>query len=172
MSHVWRPVFVVLAVVAGILAARFFIVPPDFGTWETGYMYGWHKKSDENFWKDAFKVKHQGNDYCANCHPDKTTSLASAKHSILLCENCHGPAFEHPSEPPKLPAPRGREMCLRCHVKLPYPTSLRAEIPGFLDPEEHNPGMDCNMCHNPHSPNVTGPGKTKEVFRKAKYGSE
>jgi predicted CXXCH cytochrome family protein len=163
LSHPWRPVFVVLGIIVVILVLRYFLVPPEFGIGEAGYMYGWHNKANEKFWLD-YEVKHKGNEYCEGCHPDKLASLTASKHAVLKCENCHGPAFDHPSDPPKLPIPKGRAMCLRCHVKLPYPTSLRAELPGFLNPEEHNPGVDCSMCHNPHNPNVTGPGSARDIF--------
>jgi hypothetical protein len=76
-------------------------------------------------------------------------------HAIIQCENCHGPAREHPSNPPKLEINKTREQCLRCHFPLPYPTSGRANIRG-IDPEKHNPGVECSMCHNPHKPKVEG----------------
>jgi hypothetical protein len=38
---------------------------------------------------------------------------------------------------------------LRCHTHLPYPTSKRAEIRG-LDPDRHNPSLECAGCHDPH----------------------
>ncbi len=67
----------------------------------------------------------------------------------IECENCHGPALEHPSDPQKLTIDRSRELCLRCHTYLPYPTSKRAEMKG-IDPDQHNPGGECVGCHNPH----------------------
>jgi hypothetical protein len=49
--HVLRPFFVFLAFVAIVLIVRFFYVPKDFGIHERGYMYGWHRKSNEEEWK-------------------------------------------------------------------------------------------------------------------------
>ncbi len=46
-NHVFRPLFVVIGIVAIILAARLFLVPKDFGVQERGYMYGWHRKANE-----------------------------------------------------------------------------------------------------------------------------
>ena len=155
-NHVWRPLIVVIGIVILILAARVVYVPKDFGVFERGYMYSWHKKSDEDWWKN-FKIKYQGKEYCKDCHSDKYESINKTPHKIIPCEDCHGPAIDHPSEArPKLDIDKSRELCYRCHVKLPYPTSDRAKIKGFLDPEQHNPGMECVMCHNPHDPKLGG----------------
>ncbi len=154
-SHVWRPLFVVIGIVVLILIARQFLVPRDFGIHERGYMYGWHNKSNEEFWKNEIAVKYRSVEYCKDCHSDKYSSIMQTPHAIIQCENCHGPAREHPSDPPKLPIDRSRAQCLRCHYPLAYPTSGRANIRG-IDPEKHNPDMECSMCHNPHKPTIGG----------------
>ena len=149
-NHVLRPLFVVVGMVVLILLVRMVYVPKDFGVHEQGYMYGWHRKANEEDWK-AFKVKYQGKEYCKDCHSEKFNSIGKTPHRIIQCENCHGPAVDHPSDPPKLDIDRSREQCLRCHYPLPYPTSDRAKIRG-IDPEQHNPGVECSQCHNPHKP--------------------
>ncbi|MDI6753177.1 MAG: cytochrome c3 family protein [Thermodesulfobacteriota bacterium] len=146
--HVFRPLIVVLALAGTILIVRNFIVPSDFGVHESGYMYGWYRKSNEGEWK-AVKVKYQGKEYCQDCHAESDQQVRSSRHNLIECENCHGPALEHPSNPAKLAIDRGRELCLRCHTHLAYPTSKRSEISG-IDAESHNPGGDCVGCHNPH----------------------
>lgn len=146
--HVLRPLYVVLGVVAIILAARPLMVPRDFGIYERGYMFSWYRKGNEEDWKN-FKVKYQGKDYCQDCHGEQFQALRKSPHTIVECENCHGPALDHPSDPQKLLIDRGRELCLRCHAALPYPTSKRAEIKG-IDPDAHNPGLECSGCHDPH----------------------
>ena len=146
--HVLRPLYVVLAVVALILAARTLMVPKDFGIYDRGYMFSWYRKANEEEWKNV-KVKFQGRDYCQDCHGDLFQQLRSSPHAIIECENCHGPAIGHPAEPQKLPLDRSRELCLRCHTYLPYPTSKRADIKG-IDPNEHNAGLECVGCHDPH----------------------
>jgi hypothetical protein len=153
-SHVWRPLFVFLAVVVIVLIARQFLVPKDFGIHERGYMYGWYRKGNEEDWK-KITVKYRSEEYCKDCHSDKYESIMKTPHAIIQCENCHGPAMDHPSDPPKLKIDRSREQCLRCHYPLPYPTSGRANIRG-IDPEKHNPGIECAMCHNPHKPTLEG----------------
>jgi predicted CXXCH cytochrome family protein len=146
--HVFRPLLVVLALAAAILAARALVVPKDFGIHEKGYMYGWYRKASEEDWKN-FQAKYQGREYCKDCHAEQFQRLRSSPHTIIECENCHGLASEHPADPQKLSIDRSRELCLRCHTYLPYPTSKRAEI-GGIDPDEHNAGLDCVGCHDPH----------------------
>lgn len=153
-SHVLRPLYVVIGIVAAILVVREFVVPEDFGVYERGYMYSWHRKSNEDEWK-AFKVKYRSSEYCKDCHSDKYSSIMQTPHAIIQCENCHGPAIDHPENPQKLSIDKNRELCLRCHSSLPYPTSNRANIRG-IDPDRHNPGIECVMCHNPHKPSLEG----------------
>lgn len=154
-SHVYRPLWVVICMVALILIVRHFYVPKDFGVHEKGYMYGWYRAGNIEDWK-KFQVKYQGTDYCKGCHADKYESIMTTPHAIIPCEDCHGPAIDHPSNPPKLTIDKSRGLCLRCHAYLPYPTSGRANIRGFADPESHNPGTECIMCHNPHKPSLEG----------------
>ena len=150
-NHVWRPLFVVLGLVAFILIVRLFYVPKDFGIQDQGYMYGFHRLGNEKEWK-SMKVNYKHDiEYCKGCHEDKVTSLQSSPHTIIPCEDCHGPAMDHPDNPPKLTIDKSREQCLRCHAFLPYPTSGRVVING-IDPEKHNPGVECVSCHNPHNP--------------------
>jgi len=149
-NHVFRPLIVFLGIVGLILLARVFLVPKDFGVHERGYMYGWYRKDNEQFWKD-FKVKYQGREYCSGCHPANYDVIKKTPHKNIECENCHGPAVDHPEAPPKLALDKSREQCLRCHYPLPYPTSGRSKIRG-VDPDTHNPDIECSMCHNPHNP--------------------
>ena len=151
-NHVLRPVWLVLGILVSFLIIRHFLVPPDFGVQERGFMYGYHRKSNEGEWK-ALKAKYKTRKYCKECHTDEYESIMSSKHRIIQCENCHGPAMDHPKKPDKLPINRKRSLCIRCHAHLPYPTSQRAEIKG-IDPEKHNPGQECIECHDPHGPDL------------------
>lgn len=149
-SHVYRPFFVVIVVVVLILAARTIYVPKDFGVGDRGYMYGWHRNGNEEDWK-KIQVKYLGREYCKDCHDDRYASLMKSPHKIMQCENCHGPAIGHPEDRPELTINKSREECLRCHFLLPYASSDRSKIPG-IDPDEHNPDLECSGCHNPHNP--------------------
>ena len=66
-NHVLRPLIVVIGIVILILLARMVIVPKDFGIGQRGYMYSWHRHSNEEDWK-KIKVKYQGKEYCKDCH--------------------------------------------------------------------------------------------------------
>lgn len=159
-SHVFRPLFAVIGLVVIVLIFRMFYVPKDFGIHERGYMYGWYREGNIEEWKTSLKVKYQGKEYCSGCHADKVQSIDKTPHAIIQCENCHGPANDatgdHPSEQrPKLIIDKTRVQCLRCHTKLAYPTSGRANIRG-IDPDKHNPDIECVMCHNPHKPSLEG----------------
>ena len=153
-SHVFRPLVVIVGIVCIILVFRRMYVPKDFGVHGRGYMYGWYRENNIQFWKDI-KVKYQGTEYCKDCHSDKYESIMTTPHAIIPCEDCHGPAIEHPSEPPKLAIDKSRGLCLRCHSSLPYPTSGRSKIRG-VDPDTHNADVECVMCHNPHKPSLEG----------------
>lgn len=151
-SHIWRPLFVVIGIVAAILLTRLFIVPDDFGVHEQGYMYGYHRLGNEQEWKD-FPAKYKSTAYCNECHDDKAADIKFSPHGMIPCENCHGAALNHPEDPEKLPIDRSRELCIRCHAKLFTPSSGRSDIPG-IDPDQHNTGMGCIECHNPHDPDL------------------
>lgn len=154
-NHVWRPLFAVIGIIILILLARMVLVPKDFGVHERGYMYGWHRRGNEEDWK-KIKVKYQGKEYCRDCHPDKYDSINKTPHRIIQCENCHGPASDATSDHysdqrPKLTIDRSRAHCLRCHYQLAYPSSGRSKLKG-IDPDKHNPDIECSTCHNPHKP--------------------
>ncbi len=151
-NHIWRPLYVVLAIVLLILMFRAFYVPEDFGIQDRGYTFGFHRLSNEQEWKE-FPDKYRGSSYCEGCHYDKTEVFATSQHGMMQCENCHGAAFDHPEDPEKLNIDRSREQCLRCHSQLYTPSSGRSDIPG-VNPEEHNVGIECSVCHNPHNPSL------------------
>jgi hypothetical protein len=149
-SHVWRPFYVALGLVALILIARTFLVPSDFGIQERGYMYGFHRISNEAEWK-AVKVKYKTAAACKECHEHNYNDMKASAHTDISCENCHGPLLDHPKDPVGLSIDRSRQLCLRCHLKLPYKASDRGGLRG-INPDTHNPGAECVMCHVPHNP--------------------
>lgn len=156
-NHVLRPLFMSIAIVALILIARAIVVPKDFGVHGQrqdgkNFTYGYYRAGAVDFWKN-FTVKYKGREYCGGCHDDKMQEYLSSKHSIIQCENCHGPAMGHPDNPEKLTINRSRSLCLRCHADLGYPHNPRAKIKS-IDPDAHNPGDACADCHNPHNPNL------------------
>jgi hypothetical protein len=151
-NHVLRPLWVVLAGIALLLVVRHFMVPDDFGKQGESFTYNFHRASNVDEWKD-FKVKYRGREYCQECHEENVESILGSPHEIIQCENCHGPAIDHPDNPEALAIDTSRAQCLRCHSYLPYPTSQRSELPG-IDPKEHNTDSECIECHNPHNPDL------------------
>lgn len=148
-----------IIIVAGILLARTMFVPGDFGVHERGYMYGWHRKSNEAEWQ-KYPVKYKTAKVCAECHKDKVDDITDSPHGTISCENCHGPNYDHPVNPVGLKIDRSRDLCLRCHAYLPYKDSARGKIPG-IDPEKHYPQALCIMCHYPHNPTKPNPENRK-----------
>ncbi|MBI5378782.1 MAG: cytochrome C, partial [Nitrospirae bacterium] len=108
-SHVFRPLWIALGLFAFLLTARALYVPGDFGVHRGDYTYGWYRAGDEEDWK-AVPVKHQGREYCEACHPENYAKITASKHARIQCENCHGPARDHPADPPKLHINRERDL--------------------------------------------------------------
>ena len=154
-NQVWRPLYIAIAVVLIGLTVRLFIVPSDFGAHERGYMYGWHRKSNEQEW-GAIPVKYRTAKVCRECHRDKYEDIKDSPHGIISCENCHGPNYDHPNNPKSLEINRSRSLCLRCHAKLPYRGTLRGSFKG-INPDSHYPQAECMMCHYPHNPKLPSP---------------
>ncbi|HKK03092.1 MAG TPA: cytochrome c3 family protein [Gammaproteobacteria bacterium] len=149
-KHVLRPLWVAIGLVAVVLIAREFMVPPDFGVHGETFTYHYYRLSNVEEWKN-FPAKYQGQERCARCHKDNAAEHSSSKHATIQCENCHGPGVDHPRQVKKLVIDTSREQCLRCHQYLPYPTSQRMALPA-IDNQEHWPERECHVCHNPHYP--------------------
>ncbi len=132
-----------------------------------------HRVSNEEFWKNEFQVKHQGREFCKQCHLDKIEIVADSGHAKVQCENCHvlfTPEKKgHPIDLKEdfgylldIGIDRSRALCKRCHTKLPYrPTVYRAFKRGpipfkSIDPAEHNPGIECVTCHDVHRTGFKG----------------
>lgn len=153
-NHVWRPLYVILGLVALLLLFRAFYVPDDFGVHGSSFMYNYYRLGSEQEWKD-WPVKYRDNDveYCAMCHEHEVEIRSEDLHGIIACQNCHGPALDHPESPEALSIDTSRDLCLRCHTALPYTTSERKRIPGIIS-SEHNPDDECVGCHDPHNPSL------------------
>jgi predicted CXXCH cytochrome family protein len=148
--------------IAGLIIVRRIIVP-SFTAVDGDYKYQFHRVDNDNEWKE-FKVKYKGVDYCKDCHSEQYKAVVSSRHAKVQCENCHGPAMDHPENPAKLSLDKTRELCLRCHSNLPYRPSAYAELPKgpielkMQDPDGHNPGVECIMCHSVHKADFISAG--------------
>lgn len=151
-NHVLRPLWVAIVLVAALLIARHFIVPSDFGIHGDSFTYNFYRKAAVQFWKD-FPVKYQGRERCGMCHEENAQHIANSKHAPIQCENCHAPGVGHPREVKKLPINGSRELCLRCHERLRYPSSHRNDLPG-IDGTKHMKKYECRKCHDPHHPDL------------------
>jgi len=149
-SHALRPLWLAIGVIAAILVARYFMVPEDFGIHGPSFTYNFYRLSNVQEWK-AFPVKYQGREACVECHDDKVQMLNASPHAPIECENCHGPAANHPDEVEFLPIERSREHCLRCHASLDYPNNARSDFPNISD-RSHRRRRECVSCHYPHDP--------------------
>lgn len=158
-SHIWRPFYLALLLVAAILLLRVLLVPADFGIQDRGYMYGWHRLGNEAEWKNV-SIKYRTAASCIPCHKNKYDDIKNSPHAAISCENCHGPNYDHPRDPLTLRIDRSRALCLRCHARLPAKGSLRGTIKG-VDPANHYHEAECVMCHYPHNPKR--PAAAKEV---------
>jgi len=155
-NHVLRPLWVAIAFIALVLLARYILVPKDFGVQGQGgsFTYNFHRASNVQEWKD-FPIKYLGKEVCVECHTENGEKLASSPHTVIECENCHGPGLDHPEteNPETMNIDRSRALCLRCHADLSYPESNRSLIPG-IDPNEHNVDSECVECHDSHNPDL------------------
>ncbi|MFO0829128.1 MAG: cytochrome c3 family protein [Phycisphaerales bacterium] len=82
-------------------------------------------------------------DACYTCHKDMTAGhdRVHGPASIGACGACHQP---HASRLPKLLNVAGRELCLKCH--------LRVAVDLETLPNVHAPALgDCSVCHDPHA---------------------
>ena len=89
-SHVLRPLWVAIVLVAAILVAREFMVPDDFGVHGKSFTYNFYRLGNVEEWKDV-PAKYRGRERCVKCHKDNSATMADSKHVNMQCENCHGP---------------------------------------------------------------------------------
>ncbi len=129
--------------IAGLVAARHFLVPATFG--ETG-----HYRAAAVTEVAAHKIKYAGREACTACHEDVAKVHGARRHRNVTCEVCHGPAAAHAEAPTEVKptAPRQRGACPLCHG---YHPSRPTGFPQ-IDPVSHNPLKPCIACHQPHQP--------------------
>ena len=148
IEHLLRVAAAFIAAVAVFLFARARFTPPSFGALG-------HYRADSVDEIKALPVRYAGQQECARCHRDQVKDKASAGHRTISCESCHGagegharaPAKEKPARPAEKEA---RAFCGVCHEKnISRPKGFKQQ-----NLYEHNPGMACTQCHNPHKPKL------------------
>lgn len=174
-SHLFRPLWVVIAAVILFQGVRMLLVPADFGIHGKSFTYNFYRKSNIDDWK-AFKVKYSGKKSCdgEKCHAKNVKQNLSADHKVVECENCHGVNASHLNDPKKFKykIDRSRYLCIRCHGYLPYPGNFKSTIRAIdlkkhfhldrvyagslrpkawaIDSKKHFIDYECATCHNPH----------------------
>jgi hypothetical protein len=148
-EHIKRLIIIIFLLVAGFIAVRFIFVPKDF------YEYGHYRGGSLTENMDR-PLNYAGSQPCADCHEEKHRLWSSSKHKTVNCEDCHGALRKHTEDPssvkPRKPA--GRDFCLLCHAKNVSKPGNFPQIRSW----EHNPGLNCADCHNPHNPLPLGEG--------------
>ncbi len=160
-NHWWRPLAVVLVVLALLLTFRSLYIPSDFGI-HGSFTYNLYRANNLTEWQSV-TVKYQGREFCGSCHDKNYKSIMAGPHSVIQCENCHGPGIGHPDTVKKLTPGNSQQLCWRCHVYLPYDGSGRSVLPGIEPGGPHAPlGEECYTCHNPHAPQLLPGAQTEE----------
>ena len=142
-QQVKRLVVIFALMIASLVLARIFLVPPTFG--KLG-----HYRSAAIDSVLTQPIHYAGQQVCVDCHDDIVEIKEESRHATVACEVCHGPVAEHADDPDTQlpPAPRERSYCPLCHG---YNPSRPTGFPQ-IDPITHNPVKACISCHDPHQP--------------------
>lgn len=133
--------FVVGIVLFGGLRAL--LVPKSFGE------YGFYRGAALGELA-ARPVVFAGHQTCEACHDAEAALKHQGMHVTVNCEACHGPLQAHALDPTGSPAPHldTAVLCVRCHAA----NAARPKSFPQIVVAEHNPGLPCETCHQPHSP--------------------
>ncbi|MBL8218737.1 MAG: hypothetical protein JNL62_05890 [Bryobacterales bacterium] len=143
-AHLVRLVVVVLIAIAAFAGLRSLMVPETFG------QYGHYRGSalEENRQRP---VSFAGRQACAECHDAAVEAKNAGKHVNVGCEACHGPLAKHAEDPSLKPVkPDSATLCARCHEK----NSAKPRAFPQVATKDHNAGMACGDCHQPHQPKL------------------
>ncbi|MDO8749738.1 MAG: cytochrome c3 family protein [Dehalococcoidia bacterium] len=146
MRHLARAGIVLGLFIAGIIIARQVLTPDSFG------QFGYYRGDNVAEWA-GLPLTFSETALCAECHSPKYTQWSSSAHAGVSCENCHGPAVAHIEKKQPLTVNRASSLCLTCHERL---LSRPSSFPQVIS-TQHNPGVSCATCHNPHNPVIGQP---------------
>lgn len=146
MRHLIRPVALLASVVVIIIIARTVPTPEFLDAY--GFFSGTAEENFEN-WADE-PWQYIGSAPCSGCHQSQYELWQSADHSVVECENCHGPARNHMQDFDPLSIDPGRGLCVQCHDQL----ISRPELFPQVDTSVMGGDAECITCHNSHSPRV------------------
>ncbi len=162
-SHIYRLLFVLLAVAIGFLGVRYLAIPE---SWDSQKSYRLNTLVELK----ELPMRIGGNEGCASsaCHEDYVAEshqqrfelVADSQHRGLVCENCHGPVWDHAQDGEVVGYPREikeNEACMACHQSL---LSRPEAFPQFrADSVAHayyevDATFACKDCHDPHDPKL------------------
>lgn len=142
-------VFAVGAIVFVVLRA--ILVPKSFGE------YG-HYRGDAIAQIASQPVKFAGHQTCEGCHADEAGMKSKGVHVSVTCEACHGALANHADDPTGVQPPKldTSVLCVRCHEV----NGARPKTFPQITAKDHNAGLSCETCHQPHSPKIQAEGKS------------
>ncbi len=168
-KHIARLIMLLAAVVTLAFAARYLLIPHSY------YRYG-HYRGDAVAEIAGAAPLYQGARSCAACHRVIFDQWSASAHHVQ-CEDCHGPAGEHPrmGAPPLRVDPdthqvlmhsryrlaAGRmlvpsdtaHLCLQCHASIAGRPTAQPQVAA----SEHAGTQQCVACHDVHSPQIVFP---------------
>lgn len=148
IEHLLRVIAVFIVVITAFLVARAKMTPASFGK------IGHYRAAAVDEIK-ALPVRYAGQKDCVKCHKQQVQEKVGSSHKTMSCESCHGALAEHildhAKHKPVKPAEKEmREFCGHCHSKAISRPKTFPQINIY----EHNPGVSCTQCHNPHKPKL------------------
>jgi transcription elongation factor Elf1 len=142
-EHLLRLALVFAIGVIIFVVVRAMLVPRSFGE------YG-HYRGNAIAEIAAQPVKFAGHQSCESCHADVAGVKSKGMHVSVNCEACHGALAKHADDPTTVLPPKldTAVLCVRCHeVNGARPINFPQIVA-----KDHNAGLSCETCHQPHSP--------------------
>lgn len=168
-KHILRLITLLVGVAILAVVGRFYLVPHSY------YRYGYYRgDAVAEIARDPPLYK--GSRSCASCHRQIFNQWSASAHRVQ-CEDCHGPAGEHPrmGAPPLPSKPdthqllmqeryriaTGRmqiptntaHLCLQCHESIPGRPATQLQVIASV----HAGTQQCAACHDVHSPKMVFP---------------
>jgi len=142
-KHIFRLVSLILGLIVVAVIAKPFLTVDSF------YRFG-HYRANAVPEIAAKAPVLQTARYCRDCHTERHALWSAGSHKSVTCEICHGAAQGH-TDKNKLPIPKDSlKLCTLCHEAMTGRPSTQPQI----QLPKHNPGQQCIVCHNPHSPKI------------------
>jgi cytochrome c553 len=142
-KHIFRLVSLILGLIVLAVIAKPFLTVDSF------YRFG-HYRANAVSEIAAKTPVLQTARYCQTCHAERHAQWSAGSHKSVTCEICHGAAPGH-TDKNKLPIPKDSvKLCSLCHETMTGRPSTQPQI----QLPKHNPGQQCIVCHNPHSPKI------------------